>query len=89
MALPAFVIGEWLVCPKCEFLCDSPFQPAGSNATEPELVLGASLPKSEAVSPGDWSVEVAARCPACGTRIAALAVFEGRVLRAFTASDAA
>jgi hypothetical protein len=49
VALPAFAIGEWLECPKCGLLCDAPFQPFGSDADEPELVLGSSLPESDAV----------------------------------------
>ena len=83
MALPPFAIGEWLECPACGAICDAPFQPPGSDATEPELVLGASLPEKEAVPSGDWQVEVSARCPACGLHLRALAAFEGRTLREF------
>jgi hypothetical protein len=49
MALPPFAIGEWLACPVCGAICDAPFRPPGSDATEPELVLGWSLPEADAV----------------------------------------
>jgi hypothetical protein len=84
MALPLFAIGEWLVCSSCGIICDAPFLPPDSDATEPELVLGSALPESEVVPAGDWSVEVEARCPGCGARLRALAAFEGRTLRRFT-----
>jgi hypothetical protein len=47
------------------------------------FVLGDSLPESGAVLPGEWRVEVAATCPACGGHLVASAVFEGRVLLEF------
>ena len=83
MTLPPFAIGEWLACPACGTVCDAPFQPPGSDATEPELVLGLSLPETDKVPSGNWCVEVSAECPACGLRLSALAEFEGRTLREF------
>jgi hypothetical protein len=88
MALPPFAIGELLACPACGTVCDAPFQPLGSDATEPELVLGPSLPETDEVPSGDWCVEVSARCPACGLRLLALAAFDGRTLREFTRATA-
>jgi hypothetical protein len=83
MVLPPFAIGEWLLCPRCGIICDAPFRPAGSDASEPELILGSSFPEIDAVPSGDWRVEVGALCPVCGTHIAALAVFEGPIVREF------
>jgi hypothetical protein len=87
MTLPHFAIGEWLVCPHCEIICDAPFRPAGSEAFEPELVLGASLPEASVVPSGNWRVEVAADGPACRNHLVASAVFEGHTLREFLAKD--
>jgi rubredoxin len=85
MTTPSFVLGEWLVCPQCGVICDAPFKSIGSDATEPELVLGASLPETEVAPEGEWRIEVTANCPACGTLLVASAVFEGRILREFAA----
>src|SRR5262245_56327313 len=90
MAVVKFAIGEWLVCPECGMVCDAPFQPEGSDATEPELVLGQSLPESQEVPGGEWHVMVAARCPRCRVCLSALAQFDSRTLREFhllSASD--
>src|SRR5215813_7211913 len=81
MTTPNFAIGEWLVCAKCGLICDAPFRPEGSDATEPELVLGQSLPQFEPVPSGEWSTAVSACCPRCGVRLNAIAVFEGHTLR--------
>jgi hypothetical protein len=85
--IPAFSVGEWLVCPTCGTICDAPFRPTGSDAIEPELVLGAALPESEAIPPDGWRIEVTACCPACGGRIVAQAIFKGRTLSSFAAKS--
>ena len=86
---PQFAIGEFLLCPECGMTCDAPFRPAGSDALQPELGLGWSLPEQEQVSSGHWEIEVAAFCPRCGFRIVALAAFEGRLLVDFHATSKA
>lgn len=78
-----FSIIEWLTCSKCDFLCDAPFQPEGSSGSGPEIWLGHSLPDSEWVPDGEWSVAVSADCPQCKKEISAVAKFESRVLREF------
>jgi hypothetical protein len=84
MGIPDFAIGEWLVCPSCGCTCDAPFHPPGSQAEEPELVLGTTLPQSVAVPGGEWRTEVAASCPRCGRQLRAEAVFRGHTLHEFT-----
>jgi hypothetical protein len=86
---PQFAIGEWLLCPECGMTCDAPFRPAGSEALQPELVLGWSLPQEEQVPLDRWEIEVAAPCPRCGFRITGLAAFEGRLLVDFHATSKA
>lgn len=88
MSIPAFCIGEWLVC-ECGFTCDAPFHPPGFVVDEPELVLGSTLPESVAVPASEWQAEVATRCPRCGRQLRAQAVFRGRTLLAFTPISAA
>ena len=78
-----FAIGEWAVCPKCGMTCDAPFQVDGSDAAEPELVLGQSLPVTEETPAGRWQVRVIASCPRCGVRLEAIALFDGRTLQQF------
>ncbi len=83
-ALSQFAIGEWAECPQCGFLCDAPFVPNGSEAVEPEVMLGQSLPAH--VGPdGAWSVVVSAICPRCGAKIEAEATFESKKFVAFSA----
>jgi len=89
MSIPAFSIGEWLVCISCGCICDAPFHPPGSEAYEPELVLGGTLPESARIPPSEWQTEVATACPGCGRQIRAQAVFRGRTLYAFTPINAA
>jgi hypothetical protein len=82
-ALSKFVIGEWLECPSCGMVCDAPFRPDGSDANEPEVFLGQSLPDAEPLPEGEWQVKVSTRCPRCGMRLDAIAVFECGTLRKF------
>ena len=84
MTVPAFAIGEWLECPKCGVVCDTPFHPPGSSVEEPELVLGSTLPESAAVPKSEWQTEVATACPRCGHQLRAQAVFRGRTFYEFT-----
>jgi len=84
---PQFAIGEFLLCPQCGMTCDAPFRPTGSDALQPELVLGWSLPKQEEVPSERWEIEVAAPCPRCAFRITAVAAFEGRLLVDFHATS--
>lgn len=83
---PDFAIGEWATCPRCGFLCDAPFRPAGCEVDEPELVLGQSLP-AELVREPEWSVTVFAACPRYGAMLQAQASFQLGKLVGF--SDAA
>jgi hypothetical protein len=76
-----FAIGEWATCPRCGFVCDDPFRPAGSEVDEPELVLGQSLPP-EFVRQAELSVKVFAICPRCGDMLQAEATFRfGKFVR--------
>ena len=84
---PQFAIGEWLVCPRCEVICDTPFRPVGSAAVEPELVLGWSLPAQAPVPTDRWQIEVEARCPRCEHRIVGIATFDERLLAEFSAAS--
>ena len=83
MSIPAFSIGEWLVCDSCGCTCDAPFHLLGSIASDPELVLGSKLPEPVGVSEGEWQIEVTSGCPNCGRQLRAQAVFQGRTLHAF------
>ena len=78
-----FAVGEWAECPRCGFVCDAPFRPDGSEAEEPEVVLGQSLP-GHVGSDGAWSVLVSAICPRCGAKLEAEASFESNTLVAFS-----
>ena len=82
-----FSIGEWLVCSKCGVTCDALFRPESSDATEPELFLGQSLPEFNAFPEGEWTIGVSACCPGCSNRINAMATFQSRTLRDFQIID--
>lgn len=89
MNIPAFSIGEWLVCNGCGSICDAPFHPPGSEAEDSELVLGNMLPESYEPLANEWQLEVEAKCPSCGLRLQAQAVFHGRIFYAFVPAGTA
>ena len=86
MSHTGFCIGEWLVCPQCETICDAPFFPAESPSTEIEIHLGQSLPDSISVPLDRWQQLVAAKCPCCHLQLNAIATFQGHRLCEFKPS---
>jgi len=81
-----FCIGEWLVCPQCETICDVPFLPADSFSTENEIHLGQFIPDSVDVPFDKWQLLVSAKCPSCFLQLNAVATFQGHRLCEFTPS---
>jgi hypothetical protein len=82
-----YAIAEWAECPKCGTICDAPFQVDGSDAVEPELVLGQSVPENVEAPAGRWQIKVVAICPGCGIRLEANAFFEGRISQQFILAE--
>ncbi len=78
-----YSIIEWVVCPKCNAICDAPFAHVDSSGAGPELVLGNELADSDIVPGTEWEELVTATCPTCHNSIAAVAMFNGRTLRHF------
>jgi hypothetical protein len=78
-----YAIAEWAECSKCGAICDALFQVDGSDAFEPDLVLGQSVPENVEAPAGRWQIKVVAMCPGCGIRLdlsatasVAIALFE-------------
>ena len=80
MSPTEFSIGEWLVCPRCETICDAPFLPNEPSPTELELHIGQSLPSFWTVPSEPWQIQVSANCPHCHLKLTAIAAFHGHRL---------